>query len=108
MGWTRKGGQYQQGLLYVCALSTVAKTDERFRPQVSVSLRGMDENQLITAIAITHVELILFHTFREGNGGLSRLLADVMAVKEGCKSLVYHSGEQNEACVYRQSMQAYQ
>ena len=39
----------------------------------------MDEEQLITAIAITHVELILIHPFREGNG----LLADVMAVQGG-------------------------
>lgn len=41
----------------------------------------MDEEQLITAIAITYVELILIHPFREGNGRLSRLLADVIAVQ---------------------------
>ena len=50
---------------------------------------GMDEEQLITAIAITHVELILIHPFREGNGRLSRLLADVMAVQGGYKPLDY-------------------
>jgi len=52
---------------------------------------GMDEEQLITAIAITHVELILIHPFREGNGRLSRLLADVMAVQSGYKPLDYQS-----------------
>ncbi|EAQ7220492.1 cell filamentation protein Fic [Salmonella enterica] len=57
---------------------------------------GMDEEQLITAIAITHVELILIHPFREGNGRLSRLLADVMAVQGGYKPLDYQSWEQNK------------
>ncbi len=56
----------------------------------------MDEEQLITAIAITHVELILIHPFREGNGRLSRLLADVMAVQGGYKPLDYQSWEQNK------------
>ncbi|ADP11615.1 FIC domain-containing protein [Erwinia sp. Ejp617] len=57
---------------------------------------SMDEEQLITAIAITHVELILIHPFREGNGRLSRLLADVMAVQGGYKPLDYQSWEQNK------------
>lgn len=57
---------------------------------------GMDEEQLITAIATTHVELILIHPFREGNGRLSRLLADVMAVQGGYKPLDYQSWERNK------------
>lgn len=56
----------------------------------------MGEEQLIEAIAITHVELILIHPFREGNGRLSRLLADVMAVQAGYKPLDYQSWEQNK------------
>ncbi|MBB1583465.1 Fic family protein [Serratia sp. OS31] len=57
---------------------------------------SMNEEQLITAIAIIHVELILIHPFREGNGRLSRLLADVMAVQAGFKPLDYQSWEQNK------------
>ncbi|EME5618956.1 Fic family protein [Escherichia coli] len=56
----------------------------------------MDEERLITAIAIIHVELILIHPFREGNGRLSRLLADVMAVQGGYKPLDYQSWEENK------------
>ncbi|NMP26631.1 cell filamentation protein Fic [Rahnella sp. SAP-1] len=56
----------------------------------------MSKEQLTEAIAITHVELILIHPFREGNGRLSRLLADVMAVQAGCKPLDYQSWEQNK------------
>ena len=45
------------------------------------------------AIAETHVELILIHPFREGNGRLARLLADVMAVQAGYDPLDYSSWE---------------
>ena len=50
---------------------------------------GMDADGLVEAIAITHVEFILIHPFREGNGRLSRLLADVMAVQSGREPLDY-------------------
>lgn len=53
-------------------------------------------DELVTAIAVTHVELILIHPFREGNGRLSRLLADVMAVQAGHEPLDYSSWEQHK------------
>lgn len=52
---------------------------------------GMDDDVLAEAIAICHVELILIHPFRDGNGRLSRLLADVMAVQAGHEPLDYSS-----------------
>jgi cell filamentation protein len=51
---------------------------------------------LVTAIAVTHVELILIHPFREGNGRLARLLADVMAVQAGREPLDYSSWERHK------------
>lgn len=57
---------------------------------------GMNKAQLIEAIAVTHVELILIHPFREGNGRLSRLLADVMAVQGGSQPLDYYVWEQHK------------
>ena len=56
---------------------------------------GMTTSQLINAIAITHVEFILMHPFREGNGRISRLLADVMAVQSGRQPLDYSAWEKN-------------
>jgi len=44
---------------------------------------SMDEEKLIDALAIIHIEYILVHPFREGNGRLSRLLAVVMALQAG-------------------------
>jgi cell filamentation protein len=50
---------------------------------------NMDDDVLAEAIAICHVELIVIHPVREGNGRLSRLLADVMAVQAGHGPLDY-------------------
>lgn len=49
----------------------------------------MPTDTLVEAIATTHVEFILIHPFREGNGRLSRLLSDVMAVQAGHDPLDY-------------------
>ena len=48
----------------------------RFTPSHRLSDEALSE-----ALAVTHVELILIHPFREGNGRLARLLCDVMAVQ---------------------------
>lgn len=58
---------------------------------------GYSDEALALAIATTHVEFILIHPFREGNGRLSRLLADVMAVQSGRDPLDYSSWEAHKA-----------
>lgn len=58
--------------------------------------RDLNSDELVEAIAVTHVELILVHPFREGNGRLSRLLADVMAVQAGRDPLDYSAWETNK------------
>lgn len=44
---------------------------------------GMDDSALIESLAAIHIEYILIHPFREGNGRLSRLLAMIMALQAG-------------------------
>lgn len=56
---------------------------------------SFDVIQLTEAIALTHIEFILMHPFREGNGRISRLLADVMAVQAGHEPLDYTPWEAN-------------
>lgn len=62
---------------------------------------GMSQHELVEAIAVTHVEFILMHPFREGNGRISRLLADVMAVQAGREPLDYTPWEQNRSAYVR-------
>lgn len=57
----------------------------------------MDADAAIAAIAETHVEFILIHPFREGNGRLSRLLADVMAMQAGHVPLDYSQWDRDKA-----------
>ena len=59
----------------------MAELDALFRR--TMPCIGLDDAELSRAIAETHAELILLHPFREGNGRLSRLMADVMAVQAG-------------------------
>lgn len=42
-----------------------------------------DTDALAAALAEVHVELVLIHPFREGNGRVSRLLATLMALQSG-------------------------
>ena len=56
----------------------------------------LSDDDLIEAVAIIHIEFILIHPFREGNGRLSRLLADVMAVQAGLQPLDYSSWDENK------------
>ena len=64
---------------------------ERYTPCDDLASDG-----LVEAIAVSHVELILIHPFREGNGRLSRLLADVMAVQAGHNPLDYSAWERHK------------
>lgn len=59
---------------------------------------GMDDEQLVEALANVHLEFILVHPFREGNGRLGRLLATIMALQAGRPPLdfTYLTGHKDE------------
>lgn len=42
-----------------------------------------DRNEVVKALAEVHIELVLIHPFREGNGRCSRILASIMALQAG-------------------------
>jgi cell filamentation protein len=44
---------------------------------------------LAAALAEVHVELVLIHPFREGNGRVARLLAVLMALQAGLPALYF-------------------
>jgi cell filamentation protein len=49
--------------------------------------RFKTDEEIITALAVVHTELMLIHPFREGNGRVGRLLAVVMALQTGLPGL---------------------
>jgi len=55
------------------------------REQTPCSFASMDE--IAHAIAVVHVELLLIHPFREGNGRLARVLAIFMGLQAGLPPL---------------------
>lgn len=81
-----KGGFHFAAAAQIPRLLTVFERDclVRFTP-----CHDLGDAALAEAVAVTHVEFILIHPFREGNGRLSRLLADVMVVQAGCEPLDY-------------------
>lgn len=53
-------------------------------------------DELTEALGVVHIELILIHPFREGNGRTARLLADLMAIQAKKPSLNYSLIDQTE------------
>ena len=48
----------------------------------------------VQALAVVHIELLLIHPFREGNGRLARLLAVLMALQAGLPPLDFSEFEE--------------
>lgn len=78
----------------------LAELDRKFLSRLT-PCSGLDDDQLVTAIAQVHVEFILLHPFREGNGRMSRLLADVMAAQAGKEPLDYSAWDQDREGYFR-------
>ena len=69
------------------------------------SLPLMSRQNIAELLAKSHVEFILIHPFREGNGRISRLLIDVMAEKAGYGVLDYKLLDEHKE-FYIRSIQA--
>ena len=65
----------------------------------------LDERALVSFLAGSHVEFILIHPFREGNGRISRLLMDVMCSEANRGPLDYSLFERHKE-FYFKSIQA--
>jgi cell filamentation protein len=101
-GQQRSVNMGNEGFQFAAAtqISRLLEEFERNHLQRYTPCDGMDDAMLAEAIAACHVELILIHPFREGNGRLSRLLADVMAVQAGHEPLDYSRWDENKAAYF--------
>lgn len=82
----------------------VKKYEEEFF-NLDTVVSELDQAELISYLARSHVEFILIHPFREGNGRLSRLLLDVLATQAGFGPLDYSVWDKNKE-YYFKSIQA--
>ncbi|MFZ5503050.1 MAG: Fic/DOC family protein [Pseudomonadota bacterium] len=59
----------------------------------------VERDEVVRALAETHVELVLIHPFREGNGRLARVLSTLMALQAGLPLLDFSmiAGENKES-----------
>lgn len=62
-------------------------SDEYLSKYTPCNFQDLDD--LSHALGVVHVELILIHPFREGNGRTARLFADLMALQAGKPQLIY-------------------
>jgi len=65
-----------------------------------------EEDDLIQDIARIHAELLYIHPFREGNGRVARLLADMMALKQGYDWLNFSKIDEEVFPQYVRAVQA--
>jgi len=87
-GWA---GQYRNvnlgmdGFQFAAAhlIPTLMQGFQESHLQNMTPCRCMNDEELIDAVANVHIEFILIHPFREGNGRLGRLLATIMALQAG-------------------------
>jgi len=64
------------------------------------------QEDVIHALAVVHVELVLIHPFREGNGRLARLVAAVMALQAGLPPLDFGAIRGGKRTAYFSAVQA--
>jgi cell filamentation protein len=65
------------------AIPSVMRDFERHVLAESTPCHGSNLREIADKIAIVHVELLLIHPYREGNGRTARLLATLMAYQAG-------------------------
>ena len=92
-------GNYRQvnmskGGFSFTAAHVIPKLMQEFEKNILVQFTPCifeDKREILTALATVHVELVLIHPFREGNGRLARLLSTLMVLQAGLPILNFSS-----------------
>ena len=80
-------------------IPTLLAEFERKQLNIYTPCNFKSREEIINALAEVHVELMLIHPFREGNGRLGRMLATLMALQAGLPILDFSNwyGEKRES-----------
>ncbi len=86
----------------------ISKNMDAFEDEILSKLPNKYNNidSLIRAIAVVHGELLFIHPFREGNGRTARVLANLMARKQGHKGLNFDKIDDKVFPKYLSAVQA--
>ena len=68
--------------------------------------RTTDVKELALALAVVHIEFILIHPFREGNGRLARMMAYIMGLQAGYPPLNFESIDDKDAITHKEYIAA--
>jgi len=68
----------------------------KYKPSVTNS-----KDEIIDKLAVTHIEFILIHPFRDGNGRLGRLLMTIMALQAGLPILNFDILDKNREYYFK-------
>jgi len=74
--------------------------DEKFLTKLT-ACNAMKIDNLINSLAVVHIEFILIHPFREGNGRIARLLANVMALQANLPELDFSYFDKNKGDYFK-------
>ena len=67
--------------------------------------KAEDQSKVVEVIAVVHGEFEAIHPFREGNGRVGRLMADLMALQSGRSTVVFNiEGKPRNKKVYFDAM----
>ena len=107
-------GEYRQvnvskGDFPFAAAARVASLMEEFARDVLsryTPCNSKDRADIVRALSETHVELVLIHPFREGNGRLTRVLSILMALQAGLPLLDFSSITEEKKQEYFAAVQA--
>ncbi|TKB82486.1 MAG: Fic family protein [Nitrospira sp.] len=90
-GHYRRVNVSKDGFPFAASAHVPAMMDQCERSVLSrcTSCVFADPADVIHALAETHVELVLIHPFRDGNGRLARVLSSLMALQAGLPLLDY-------------------
>lgn len=78
----------------------IAEFDKHFLSRTG-ELNALSRPEFVRYLAESHVEFILIHPFREGNGRLSRLLCDVLSVQAGNGLLDYSLWDEHKTFYFK-------
>ena len=81
----------------------MAELEQHFL-MIHTPCRG-DDITIAHALAVVHVELVLIHPFRDGNGRVSRMLAMLMALQAGVPILNFDNMEGERRTEYFAAVQ---